>query len=73
MSNKIANEYRSTMNRDVLLSWSEDAIEELKLKLTDNNADHEKINSLISEFRPTIPEEVNHLWAEDVVDVLNNN
>tara|TARA_B100000700_G_scaffold131064_1_gene146628 strand:+ start:10377 stop:10598 length:222 start_codon:yes stop_codon:yes gene_type:complete len=73
MSNKIANEYRPTMNRDVLLSWSKDAIEELKLKLSESNANHEKINSLISEFRPTIPEEVNHLWAEDVVDVLDNN
>lgn len=73
MSNKIANEYRPTMSHDVLLSWSEDAIKELKLKLSESNVDHEKINSLISEFRPTIPEEVNHLWAEDVLDVLNNN
>tara|TARA_B100002019_G_scaffold284990_1_gene293405 strand:+ start:518 stop:754 length:237 start_codon:yes stop_codon:yes gene_type:complete len=77
MENPITQNYRTNMTGKELFSWSNEALDELKLKLIEGSGDSEElydllvIDSLINQYNPNMPEDANHSWAQKVVTVLN--
>tara|TARA_B100002019_G_scaffold143173_1_gene123401 strand:- start:733 stop:948 length:216 start_codon:yes stop_codon:yes gene_type:complete len=70
MSNPLSSQYHKDLNSKELQSWSENAIEELKLRLMDNPTNHQEINNLILNYNSNLPLEENHQWAVNVINSI---